>query len=112
MCVVLGHQGHCALSGDMFEMGGPSGSLSHVAIHRMSEAGRRRCLWNISSQLAGPTLGIVIVLGVLLACGRRMLRSVGREGVSAMVFGRMFSIFLHAERLLRRGSIGGLILRR
>jgi len=39
------------------------------------------------------------------------LRSVGREGIDAMVPGILFSIFLHAERLLRRGSNGGLILR-
>ena len=40
-----------------------------------------------------------------------MLRSVGREGRDAIVFGSVFSIFLHAERLLRRGSHGSRILR-
>ena len=40
-----------------------------------------------------------------------MLRSVGREGRVAIVFGIMFSIFLQAERLLRRGSHGSRILR-
>ena len=110
-CVILGHQGHCLLSGDMLDTGCPRGSRSHVAIQRMSVEGRWRCLWNISSQLSGPILGKVIVLGVLGAVGRSMLRSVGRAGVSAMVFGRIFSIFLQADRPLRRGSRGGWILR-
>ena len=95
------------LSGAMLATGCPRGRRSQVAIHKMSVAGRWRCLWNISSQLIDPTLGMMIVLGVLGAVGRRMLRNVGREGVSAMVFGRIFSIFLQADRPLRRGSTGG-----
>ena len=51
------------------------------------------------------------MLGSLGICGLRMLRSVGSEGVIAIVFGIMFSIFLQAERLLRRGSKGSQILR-
>jgi len=51
------------------------------------------------------------VLGAVGACGRRMLRRVGRGGIDAIVFGMMFSIFLHAERPLRRGSIESLVLR-
>ena len=105
-----GHQGQCDLSGDIVAMGQPMGSLFHVASHRISAAGRWRCLWKISSQLAGPTLGMVIVLGVLLACGRRMLRRVVNGGMAAIEFGDRVSIFLHAERLLRRGSIGSLML--
>ena len=106
-----GHQGQCDLSGDIVAIGWPMGSLFHVASHRISAAGRWRCLWNISSQLAGPTLGMVIVLGVLSACGWRMLRRVGSDGIFAIVLGARVSIFLHAERLLRRGSTESLILR-
>ena len=40
-----------------------------------------------------------------------MLRRVGSDGRVAIVFGARVSIFLHAERLLRRGSIKSLILR-
>ena len=63
------------------------------------------------SQLICPTQGMTTVLGSLGICGLRMLRSVGSEGVIAIVFGIMFSIFLQAERLLRRGSKGSRILR-
>ena len=111
LCSEFGHQGHCLLSGEMLAIGWPIGSLFHVASHRMSEAGLCRCLWNISSQLIVPTLGMVSVLGTPGACGRRILRSVGRGGIEAIVFGMMFSIFLHAERPLRKGSIESLVLR-
>ena len=110
-CSVFGHQGHCLLSGEMLAMGWPMGSLSHVASHSVSEAGRWQCLWKISSQLTGPTLGMIVVLGVLGACGWRMLRRVRSGGIDAIVFGVRFSIFLQAERPLRRGSIKSLMLR-
>src|SRR5947208_2826897 len=100
---MFGHHGHCALSGDMVVMGWPIGSRSHVASHRMSEAGRCRCWWKTSSQLTCPTLGMVRVLDSMGTCGQRILRSVGSEGRAAIVFGILFSIFLQAERLLRRG---------
>jgi hypothetical protein len=107
-CIVLssvfGHHGHCELSGAMVAMGRPIGRRSHVASHRMSEAGRCRCWWKISSQPTCPTLGMISVLGSVGACGRRILRSVGSDGRDAIVFGIWFSIFLQAERLLRRGS--------
>jgi sugar phosphate permease len=109
---MFGHQGQCVLSGAMLATGWPSGSRSHVASHSISEAGRWRCLWNISSHSTGPTLGMMHMLGISGACARSILRSVGREGLDAMVPGILFSIFLHAERLLRRGSMGSLILRR
>src|SRR6185369_17177620 len=94
----------------MVAMGWPSGSRSHVASHSISDAGRWRCLWNISSHPTGPTLGMMHMLGVAEACGQSMLHSVGREGRDAMVPGILFSIFLHAERLLRSSSKGSLIL--
>jgi len=85
---------------------------SHVASHSRSEAGRCRCLWNISSQLTCPTLGMVSVLGSSEAWDWRILRSREMGGTEAIVFGIRFSIFLHAERPLRRGSIARRILRR
>jgi len=42
LCSVFRHHGHCELSGAMVAMGRPMGSRSHVASHRMSEAGRCR----------------------------------------------------------------------
>jgi sugar phosphate permease len=110
--LILGHHGHCVLSGAMFAMGWPTGSRSHVASHSRSEAGRWRCLWNISSQLTCPTLGMVSVLGSLGAWDRSTFRSREMGGIEAIVSGVMFSIFLHAERPLRRGSIASRMLRR
>jgi len=112
LCLILGHHGHCVLSGAMFATGWPTGSRSHVASHSRSEAGRWRCLWNISSQLTCPTLGMVSVLGSSEAWDWRILRSREMGGTEAIVFGIRFSIFLHAERPLRRGSIARRILRR
>jgi hypothetical protein len=83
-----------------------------VASHSRSEAGRWRCLWNISSQLTCPTLGMVSVLGSLGAWDRSTFRSREMGGIEAIVSGVMFSIFLHAERPLRRGSIASRMLRR
>jgi len=107
----FGHQGQELLSGAMVAMGRPTGSLSHVASHRISEAGRWRCLWNISFQLICPMFGRVSVLGCVGASGRRMLRSVGNEGSVAIVFGCFLSIFRHADRQLRMGSRGLCVLR-
>ena len=107
----FGHQGQELLSGAMVAMGRPTGSLSHVANHSMSEAGRWRCLWKISSQLICPTFGRVRVSGCAGASGRRMLRRVGSDGSVAIVVGCFLSIFLHAERQLRMGSRGLCVLR-
>jgi hypothetical protein len=62
----------------MVAMGCPTGRRSHVASHSRSEAGRCRCEWIISAQLTCPTLGMTSMFGSLGACGRRILRSVGR----------------------------------
>jgi hypothetical protein len=111
LCSSSGHHGQLLLSGAMVATGRPMGSLSHVASQSTSEAGRWRCLWNISSQLICPTFGMIMVLGSAGACGRRMLRSVGSEGQDEIVFGCFLSTFLHADKQLRRGSRGLLVLR-
>ena len=87
------------------------GSLSHVASHSVSEAGRCRCLWKISSQLICPTLGNVRGLASAGAFARSMLRSTGRGGCAAIVLDCFFSILLHAARQLRIGSRGLFVLR-
>ena len=109
MCFSLGHHGQLSLSGAIVATGRPTGSLSHVAIHRISLAGWWQCLWKISSQLSWPMLGMVIVLSVGF-CGIRVLRSVGSVGRAAIVPVCFCSILLQAARQLRRGSKGLRIL--
>ena len=110
LCSSFGHQGQLLLSGAMVAIGRPSGSLSQVANHRMSEAGRWRCLWKISFQLTCPMFGRTRVLGSAGASGRRMLRSVGNEGSVTIVLGCFLSIFLQADRQLQIGSRGLCVL--
>ena len=111
MCSSLGHQGQLLLSGAMVVRGHPIGSLSHVANHSVSEAGRCRCLWKISDQLICPTQGNVRGLASAGTVARSMFRSTGRGGCAAIVLGCFFSILLHAARQLRRGSRGLFVLR-